>query len=242
MQGDVYRIGDLGNHTCSAPALHGRVEIELEKMFERYDVNSSLVVGANCLDTGRDNDGDPRLEHRLKVARANVFVNRGEEEAAATSTLGHDLAPPLAKCSLDRENNRVGSIFVKVLKRWEYEVRLTVNNYWLRGKRVSQSNEEFLDEQLESMSRTRAAPLGETEKEAIKGIKVLPQHFNRVLGGGIFTNQGEKDLCQRSTAGYLLRRAVFLVRIHLDVLDERAKVLPNPGVVAFTVRRESEVM
>jgi hypothetical protein len=104
----------LGNHAGGAPTLHGWVEIELEEVLEGDHVDRSLVVGAKCLYTSRHNNVNPRLEHSLQIAESDFFIYRGQRKSEAPSSLSHNLPPTFPKGSLDRKNDRMRGILVKI--------------------------------------------------------------------------------------------------------------------------------
>jgi hypothetical protein len=70
----------LLDDTGCAPSLHSRVEIKLKEVFEGYYVDCGFVVGTKHLYPGRYHDVYPRLQHGLKIARRNSFVDCGEKK------------------------------------------------------------------------------------------------------------------------------------------------------------------
>ncbi len=158
-------------------------------MFEGYHVHSGFIVWTKRLYAGRHNDVNPRLKHCFKIPQSNSFVNRGEEKAEAPCTLGYDLTPALSEGPFYSEDDCVRRIPPKVLDRWEYEIRLAVDDR-LRCKRIAKANKEFSYEEFKGLAGARPSSLRQV---VVQSAELLSEDFGRLRVGVAFApTQGRK--------------------------------------------------
>ena len=94
-------------HLLRLPTRHGWIEIQLEKILKRNNVEGRSIGLVALLQSFGDDKVDSRLSHRIEVILSDCLVDGCKKEAKSASPFCYDLTPTLSKGSFDCEDDAV---------------------------------------------------------------------------------------------------------------------------------------